>query len=358
MTKKLHKNRLIAAMALTLLVALAPMQSIAQKKIAYLTKSANKAAWDAGATAILNDPFIQMFNADSRFAITVYDDDGAGSSAVDLSQFDLLVIQESFGGADNVLKPAGILGISKLTIPVIYNKAYALRSGRAFTTSAAAPADVADLAITVPVAKQSHPLFTGVTFTNNTVAIFNAQYTDLGATPGTKSLQRVSGIELSATGTNLAEVTGATVADQAIVLNDIPGGTTFGSSNELLPASSRMIAFAWNFGAICGGNGTNITADALKIFKNAALLLTGQSLGTNENALADNSVSVSPNPTSGVVTVNSASAVTAITVYDTTGKQVSVSKTNSVDLSNQAKGVYLVNVQTENGATTKKVVVE
>lgn len=360
MTKQLLKNKLFVAMALMLLVALAPMQSIAQKKIAYLTKTAGKTAWDATATPILNDPFIQMFNADSRFTLTVFQDDGTGSSAVNLSEYDLLVIQESFGGGDNVLKPAGIYAIKNLTIPVIYNKAYALRSTRALTASVAVPADVTDLSITVPAAKQSHPLFTGVTFTNDVVAIFNAQYTDNGAPTGTlKSLQKVTGIELSATGTNLASVTGAAATDQAIVLNDIPGGTSFGTGgSDILPLTSRMFAFSWNFGAICGGNGTNVTADALKIFKNAALILTNQPLGTNENSLASDSVSVSPNPTSGLVTVNSTSAVQAITVYDAAGKQVSASKTNTVDLSNQAKGIYLVQVQTENGSTTKKVVVE
>lgn len=357
MTKLLLKNKLTTAFLFLLFLALAPMQSIAQKKIAYLTKTKTM---DASAATITTEPIIKMFEADTRFTITVLQDDGAGSSAVNLNDYDLLIIQESFGGGDNVLKPAGILGINKLTIPVIYNKAYALRSTRALTTSAAVPADVAELSITVPPAKQSNPLFTGVTFTNDAIAIFNAQYTDAGAPSGTlKSLQRVTGIELSATGTNLASVTGAADTDQAIVLNDIPGGTQFGSTaTDVLPLTSRMIAFSWNFGAICGANGTNMTENALKIFKNAALILTGQSLGTNENTLASDSVSVSPNPTNGIVTVNSASAVKAITVYDATGKQISASTTNIVDLSNQAKGIYLVQVQTENGSITKKVVVE
>ena len=357
MTKKLLKNKLTTAFFFLLFLALVPTQMMAQKKIAYVTKTKTM---DPTAATVTTDPIIKMFEADSRFTITVIQDDGNGSSAVNLSQFDLLVIQESFGGADNVLKPAGIYAIKNLTIPVIYNKAYALKSTRALTASAAVPADVADLAITVPAAKQSNPLFTGVTFTNDAVAIFNAQYTDTGAPTGTlKSLQKDSGIELSATGTNLALVTGVTASDAAIVLNDIPGGTSFGTGgSDILPLTSRMIAFAWNFGAIVGSNGTNMTADALKIWKNAALILTGQTLGTNENTLASDNVSVSPNPTSGLVTVNSASAVKAITVYDATGKHVSASNTNTVDLSNQAKGVYLVQVKTENGSTTKKVMVE
>lgn len=362
MTKKLHKNRLFVAMALTLLVALAPMQSIAQKKVAYLTKPKlpTGTQMDPTASPTNNDAIIRMFKNenDPRFTISVIEDDGTGSSAVNLSNYDLLIIQETFGSGDAVLKPAGILGISKLTIPVIYNKVFALRGTRALTTSAATAADVTDLSITVPPANQSNPLFTGITFVADAIKIFNAGANDFGAA-GTKGLQYATGIELSTTGTCKGFVTGISSADTSISINDIPGGTTFGSSNELLPASSRMITFAWNYGAIAAGDGTNMTADALKLWKNAALILTGQPLlGTNENTLALDNVSVSPNPTTGLVTVNSASSVKAITVYDAAGKQVSASKTNTVDLSNQAKGIYLVQVQTENGSTTKKVVVE
>lgn len=82
------------------------------------------------------------------------------------------------------------------------------------------------------------------------------------------------------------------------------------------------------------------------------------SLGIDSKTL-DNSVSVYPNPTTGVITVNSPVAVEAITVVDVNGSQIlSASKTNSVDLSNQSSGLYFVKVQTENGTTTKKVMVK
>lgn len=357
MKKQLLKDKLTTALCLMLFTALVPMQTIAQKKIAYLTKDKVMAT---GASTVDNDAIIRMFNADpTRFTVTVIKDNGTGSSAVDLSQYDLLIIQETFGSGDAVLRPTGILGIKNLTIPVIYNKAFALRSGnRALTTSAATAADVADLSITVPPANQSDPLFTGITFTNNAITIFNGQAADDGAT-GTKGLQYVTGIELSNTGTCKGFVTGVTSPDNSVVINDIPGGTSFGTGGgDVLPLTSRMITFTWNYGAIAAGDGTNITADALKLWQNAALILTGQSLSVNENSLASDNVSVSPNPTKGLVTVNSSAEVKTITVFDSTGKQVSASQSNTVDLSSQASGVYLLKVQTENGSATKKVVVE
>jgi len=136
MTKQLLKNKLTTAFFFLLFLALVPTQMMAQKNIAYVTKTKTM---DPSAATVTTDPIIKMFEADSRFTITVIQDDGNGSSAVNLSQYDLLVIQESFGGGDNVLKPAGIYAIKNLTIPVIYNKAYSLRSTRALTASAAVP---------------------------------------------------------------------------------------------------------------------------------------------------------------------------------------------------------------------------
>jgi hypothetical protein len=359
MTKLLLKNKLTTAILAMLFLAFVPMQSIAQKKIAYITKDK---AMGTGASAVDNDAIIRMFQADpTHFTITVFKDNSSGSSAVDFSQYDLAIIQETFGSGDAVLKPTGLYAIKNITIPVIYNKAYALRGTKGLTTSAATAADVTDLAITVPVANQSNPLFTGITFTNDAITIFNGQAADDGTTTGTlKSLQYVTGLELgSSTGTCKGFVTGVTSADNTVVINDIPGGTSFGTGGDVLPATSRMIAFAWNYGAIAAGDGTNLTADALKLWKNAAMILTGQSLGLKQNELAADSFSVYPSITKGLISVSSSSKVNAITVFDVTGKQVqSVNNSNSVNLSNQAKGVYLVKVQTENGIGTKKVIVE
>jgi len=333
---------------------------VAAKKVAYLTLDK---AMGAGASTVDNDAIIRMLNADTRFDLTVLKDDGNGSSAVNLSQYDLLIVQETFSSSANILKPDGLLGIKNLTIPVIYNKVYALKSGKGNITTTSGAGDATDLAVTIPTANKSNPLFTGITFSGDDIAIFNAQAADDGVAGGTKSLQYGSGLELTTTGTCLATLASQTISpDTSVVINDIPGGTQFGTATtDVLPSTSRMIAFNMNYGAMAYGDGTNLTANALKLWENAALILTGQlgtSLGVKENKTAAISVSVYPNPTSGVVTVNSDSAVETITAYDITGKQVASSNSDSVNLSGNASGLYFLQIQTEAGSATKKVIVE
>jgi len=81
-------------------------------------------------------------------------------------------------------------------------------------------------------------------------------------------------------------------------------------------------------------------------------------------------VTAFPNPTTGKVTVNFNASVDArymIRLVDLLGKQIYASDINAVtglnvqeiDLSNVAKGIYLLNIQTEGGeAQTLRLVVE
>jgi hypothetical protein len=81
----------------------------------------------------------------------------------------------------------------------------------------------------------------------------------------------------------------------------------------------------------------------------------------------DKYVNVYPNPSSGKFTVKvqlPTAEQTKITVTNLVGQQVAVvaegmmsSNTISVDLSNQASGVYMLNIQTANHNVVKRIVV-
>lgn len=398
MKKPLLKNKLVLALSLMLFTAVAPSELLAQKKVLFVCNSAFNTTAPVTTSSLPDaDPFIKELQADpTNFTVTTkLTTDGAsiiteyGSIAAVYAAFDLVVSQESFGSASAIWKPAGLLGIKNITIPVIYTKGYALRTGLALTdvvnvptgNIAASAVLGSKLAVTVPPANQTNPLFTGIDFSGgNDIAIFNNLASDKGLAGDATSTKAVDityneNITNIATGdlanqltTELASIVPATGVpatvnpNSTMCINDIPGGTYFGTAGtDMLPSTSRMMFFAYNYGALASGFSdgvsSNVTANGLKIFKNAAKILTGLPLGTNDFSVAADGISVSPNPTSGLVTVNGA-AVKTITVFDTTGKQVSASKTNSVDLSNQAKGLYLLKVQTEKGATTEKVVVE
>ncbi|HQE34594.1 MAG TPA: T9SS type A sorting domain-containing protein [Flavobacterium alvei] len=401
MTKKLLKNRLFVATALMLVVALAPMQSIAQKKVAYIqfSKVMDATASQTGDATITGEDAITKMLTATGFVVTVYSCDANGKNLktnvnvdTEITGADLIIMQETWGSTAAAIKPTGILGLNKLSalnIPVIYNKSFAFQkvNTRAITSVAGTTYDVTSgsaLGVQVVAGKESNPMFNGIVGTSIPLIIQGAN--DLGVvgsgatanvTPYFKGLSLVNDLEISTPGTLLTSLSGSVAAgtpisttsnDASMVINHIPAGTQIGTVATDKLANKDMITFAVNYGAIAAGKGTNVTNEQLTLWRNAAYILTGQTppttlylnpaLGLKENALASDSISVYPNPTNGLVTVNSTAAVKAITVYDTTGKQISASKTNTVDLSNQAKGVYLVQVQTENGSTSKKVVVE
>ncbi|MCB0455607.1 MAG: T9SS type A sorting domain-containing protein, partial [Aequorivita sp.] len=71
-----------------------------------------------------------------------------------------------------------------------------------------------------------------------------------------------------------------------------------------------------------------------------------------------NLFSIYPNPTNGLFTVNSASKISKVTIYNNLGQLIFISEENNqVDISTISKGIYFVKIKDENGQTeTKKVV--
>jgi len=70
-----------------------------------------------------------------------------------------------------------------------------------------------------------------------------------------------------------------------------------------------------------------------------------------------NNFSVYPNPTTGSVTISATHNVNVFTVYNTLGQLVKTGKGNTVNLENAQQGVYMLQVQLENGSTkTLKVI--
>ena len=81
-------------------------------------------------------------------------------------------------------------------------------------------------------------------------------------------------------------------------------------------------------------------------------------LGTsNVGQIGDLQLSVFPNPTTDVLNINSQSKVKAVKVYDATGKKANVTlQGKRIDVRNLAKGVYILNVTTENGTESVKFI--
>ncbi|HQK41128.1 MAG TPA: hypothetical protein PLO52_13570, partial [Flavobacterium alvei] len=156
MTKKLLKNRLFVATALMLVVALAPMQSIAQKKVAYIqfSKVMDATASQTGDATITGEDAITKMLTATGFVVTVYSCDANGKNLktnvnvdTEITGADLIIMQETWGSTAAAIKPTGILGLNKLSalnIPVIYNKSFAFQkvNTRAITSVAGTTYDV------------------------------------------------------------------------------------------------------------------------------------------------------------------------------------------------------------------------
>lgn len=76
----------------------------------------------------------------------------------------------------------------------------------------------------------------------------------------------------------------------------------------------------------------------------------------------DATVSISPNPGTGLFTISLSESAVKVAVYNLLGEEVtqfeSTGSTATFDLSGKPKGVYLVKIQSETEQTTKKIVLE
>jgi hypothetical protein len=241
-----------------------------QVEVGYFTNKDRTSFYLATAENPFNDPIVQVLRQDHRLNVTV--DTIAATDTADLSIYDVIIVQETWGSSDAIYKPTGVLGLANIPIPFLYNKAFAFRDGRAFTGGATGSGAEIEGTLTLDVdpAVQGNDLFKGVTFDNNMVQFVKTGAADDGGSSRTKAIQYMNAVVLSDTTTILAMQTGAP-ATATMCFNDVPAGTVVGS--ETLQA--RMITFAQNYGSIVKDYGTNLTDAGLTMWRNAVLMLAG-----------------------------------------------------------------------------------
>jgi len=318
------------------------------KKVGYLLK---KKAMNAEAAPDSLDPVYLMLKADPNLEVTQHVvTDVSETSAVDISPYDVVVIQESFGGGDKILTPAGPLALTKLNKPTLYNKTYAFKKGRALTEGGAATGaeEPGIYTLTVDPANQGHDLFKGITFTDNAFQVFVTGSDDFGAL-GTsfKALNYANGVEMTPANPLLAVPTGTT-ATPTICVNHIPANTSVGG--EVIPAD--MVVLGMNFGAICASGGKNITAWGLTLWRNAVYMLAGLQVPSTPVVISgvrpdimNANIRVYPNPAGDRVYIN-VERPTDIGIYSITGSLMMMQRVQSagdpVDISNLPGGLYIV----------------
>ncbi|MBR0333596.1 MAG: hypothetical protein IIX13_01510 [Bacteroidales bacterium] len=279
-----------------------PRNLVGLKKVAYVTaeKEMAEGCEDAVLAALSAD---ESLNVVKMFA-----------TDVNIEGFDAAIVQESLGGGDAILKPEGALGLANLSVPTIYNKLYAMKDGRAFTSvgKAATGKEAGETVLTITKTKESS-LFEGVFAEGAKEAqMFVGTASDTGA-EGVKALNYAAGVENA--GTQLATPTGV---EAAVAINYIKAGEVLGDAT----LKTNVLTLGMNYGALSVAG--NVTDANIQLWKNAVAIMTGAKELTIEdlpNALNAPVVLNKVFANNGVVYVNAAEAA-VINVYSMTGSLV------------------------------------
>ena len=337
------------------------------KKVLYLNQIG--VGQGTGASAPGADPVIKMLQADANFDVTYLESDQAGTQIPALSGFDLVIAQETFSSGAALFKPGGILGLKDVTIPIIYNKSYAFRNGRAVTDAdATVPSPQTDVAVTIDPLNQGNELFRGISFAGgNNVPIFgSATASDNGTSGGgTKAIDAVINLDITAGGESLATTSYAPVAATSMVINYLPSGTQLGTATtDVLTVNA--VALSFSYGATIMGDGANVTSQALTIWRNAAYKLTGMvvpnSLYVNSafggTLSVDNKVSKVTTDVFAIgdrIYVSNVKSSSEINIYSITGALVRSFKTNNDTNFNLKSGLYIATIKTFEGTKSVKL---
>lgn len=211
-----------------------------------------------------SDPIYAMLAADPKLNVTLnVITDKSETAVVDLSGYDAIVVQESFGSSDGILTK-GALSPSNVKIPYLINKIFGFQKNR--ITDGATTETEGTLNLTVVNAES--PLFNGIEGTD--VKMFHAGADDSAGNTRNKTFGYSTGVTLSAEGTLVAAPTGAADVAQ-VAINVIPAGATVGTHT----LEAQMITMNMNYGAITREAGRYLTDANYTLWRNAVYTLVG-----------------------------------------------------------------------------------
>lgn len=170
------------------------------------------------------------------------------------------------------------------------------------------------------------------------------------------------------------DITVTSQSNQYVILTD---GATLQMEADILPVDATDATFVWS--VINGTGAATIDASGLLTATNNGVVtvvatandgsgitglidveISGQtmaSINTNSEVVI---VNMFPNPTTGVVNIQSANQLETIEIYNLIGERVNIfTNTNTINISNLSKGVYMLKFNTLNGESiTKKLIRE
>jgi uncharacterized protein (DUF433 family) len=151
-------------------------------------------------------------------------------------------------------------------------------------------------------------------------------------------------------------------SDQSLTLN-APVGGTYGYTWSTTESTSSIVVDTTSL----GGNGTyNITVDVVDFattctYSDNINVTFSVCTGIDKNATTNN-INIYPNPTTGIFTITGNVKNATVNVMSITGEVIYqnniIDNSSTIDLSNNAKGLYFISISSENGTETYKVIVQ
>ncbi len=178
-------------------------------------------------------------------------------------------------------------------------------------------------------------------------------------------------------GTSLAGCVSSTIATSNVTVNPLPNiNVSFGlPSNPLcvghtatLTANGNSTSYLWNTGdavntiTVSPAVTTNYTVTGLGSngCSNYASvnLVVSNCVGINELTNSANKMSIYPNPSSSILTIQTIEEIKAVYIFNTLGDLVQTEKTNTFSVEQLSSGIYMIQVKTEKGINTLRFIRE
>ena len=82
----------------------------------------------------------------------------------------------------------------------------------------------------------------------------------------------------------------------------------------------------------------------------------GEVLATTDFEEQNKMIAVYPNPSSGVFVISSDKKIDSVTVYNSLGQKVYYGNQSKIDISNNSKGIYFIEITSDKQKTTQKII--
>ena len=294
----------------------------AQKKLAYVTDTTT-----ANTPYVRDSLILPMFKADPNFIVTKIQSTVAGQ---DLSGYDLILIAEAPSSASPIMTT--LKGYSK---PILNMKTFVYKSatGCWYWAASANCIDNAT-AVSVTVNHPTHPILTGFNVAKgDTIMMLNKVRQAIGTTTY-KGLNGITSFVSVASGVvdTIAVIKGASTGQLCIF--ELPIGTVINGTTGST-VNGKYIHIGIN-----GASWNNITANGLKLIKNAAYYLSGLTIATD---IKNPTAAFKINQTLKTIEVESQENLN-LSVYSVSGQRIRQVLGNVISIDNLNKGIYVLKI--------------